>query len=165
MVLTLARRARRPLRERNTMLTAAGYATVYRETSLDDARMAEMRWALELLLRQNEPFFAVAIDRRWDVVMCNAPYARPGGDGGGRDSPGAVPRVAGAPDQRDEAPLRAVQAVPRELGEVASAVMGRALRDAATDRDPARKRILEECLGEARRTGAPRRPKLPLLWW
>src|SRR5262249_58371248 len=76
MVLTLARALNVPFRDRNTMLTAAGYATVYRETSLDDAQMADMRWALQLLLRQHEPFFAVAFDRHWDVVMCNAPYAR-----------------------------------------------------------------------------------------
>ena len=72
MVLTLAKALEVPVRERNTMLTAAGYAPVYRETSLDDPRMAEMRHALGILLKQNEPFFAVALDRRWDIVMCNA---------------------------------------------------------------------------------------------
>lgn len=76
MVLTLARALDVPLRERNAMLAAAGYAPVYRETSLDDPQMAEMRRALEILLRQHEPFFAVALDRRWDVLMCNAAFAR-----------------------------------------------------------------------------------------
>ncbi len=161
MVLTLARALDVPFRERNTMLTAAGYATVYRETSLDDARMAEMRWALELLLRQNEPFFAVAIDRRWDVVMCNAPYAR---------------LVEMAEEETRLEPYRVLPA-PRinamkllfgpfkpflaNWGEVASAVMGRALRDAATDRDPARKRILEECLGEAPEDWSAAPPEAP----
>lgn len=48
MVLTLARALDVPFRERNAMLSAAGYAAVYRETSLDDPQMAEMRHALEL---------------------------------------------------------------------------------------------------------------------
>ena len=60
MVLTLARALEVPFRDRNSMLTAAGYAAVYRETSLDDPQMAEMRHAVELLLRQHEPFIAVA---------------------------------------------------------------------------------------------------------
>lgn len=51
MVLTLARALDFPLRERNAMLAAAGYGPIYRETSLDDPQMAEMRRALRLLLR------------------------------------------------------------------------------------------------------------------
>src|SRR5258705_5249667 len=65
MVLTLARALDVPFRERNTMLTAAGYATVYRATSLDHVRMVQLRSALQLLLRQHEPFIAVAFDRHW----------------------------------------------------------------------------------------------------
>jgi len=74
--LDLAMAAEVSPRDRNSMLTAAGYAPLYRETSLGDPKMAEMRHALGLLLRQNEPFLAVALDRRWDIVMCNTPYAR-----------------------------------------------------------------------------------------
>jgi transcriptional regulator with XRE-family HTH domain len=148
MVLTLARTLEVPFRERNTMLTAAGYASVYRETSLDDAQMAEMRWALELLLRQHEPSFAVAFDRQWDIVMCNAPYTRVlEMAGGNRLEPYRVlpaPRLNGMKMLFGQFKPLIENWVP-----VARAVMQRAQREAATDRDPARKRILEACLRAA----------------
>jgi transcriptional regulator with XRE-family HTH domain len=64
-----------PFRESNLLLQAAGFAAVYRETSLTDPEMDGMRHALQLILRQHEPFAAVAVDRQWDIVMVNAPYA------------------------------------------------------------------------------------------
>jgi hypothetical protein len=65
-----------PLRERNALLLAAGFSGAYAETALDEPRMGAMREALELILRQHEPFGAVAMDRHWNVVMLNAAYAR-----------------------------------------------------------------------------------------
>src|SRR5215472_13442068 len=65
-----------PFRERNALLQAAGFASVYQETPLEDAGMGGIRHALELILRQHEPFVAVAMDRHWNIVMVNAPYAR-----------------------------------------------------------------------------------------
>ncbi|HET8644791.1 MAG TPA: helix-turn-helix domain-containing protein, partial [Vicinamibacteria bacterium] len=65
-----------PLRDRNALLQAAGFAAVYRETRLDDPRMSDIRQALELILRQHEPFAAVAMDRHWDIVMTNESYGR-----------------------------------------------------------------------------------------
>ena len=76
MVVALSSVLDVPLRERNTLLNAAGYAPLYRETSLDDPQMAQVRQALELILKQHEPFGAVAFDRRWDVVMVSPAYAR-----------------------------------------------------------------------------------------
>jgi transcriptional regulator with XRE-family HTH domain len=76
MLLVLSTVLDVPLRERNALLQAAGFAAVYRETALDDPEMAGMRQALELILRQHEPFGAVAMDRHWDVVMTNAAYVR-----------------------------------------------------------------------------------------
>jgi transcriptional regulator with XRE-family HTH domain len=76
MLLALSTVLEVPLRERNALLQAAGFAAVYRETPLDDPEMAGMRQALELILRQHEPFGAVAMDRHWDIVMTNAAYAR-----------------------------------------------------------------------------------------
>jgi transcriptional regulator with XRE-family HTH domain len=64
-----------PFRERNALLQAAGFASEYQETPLEDPSMAAIRHALQLILRQHEPFAAVALDRRWDIVMVNAPYA------------------------------------------------------------------------------------------
>ena len=77
MVLALAESLAVPLRERNALLQAAGYAPVFRETPLDDPQMAEMLRAIKLILQQHGPTGgAVAFDRRWDVVMANATYVR-----------------------------------------------------------------------------------------
>ena len=76
MLLTLAGVLDVPLRERNILLLAAGYAPVYRETSLDDPRMSHVRAALEMILRQQEPRSAFAFDRHWNLVMGNAAFVR-----------------------------------------------------------------------------------------
>src|SRR5262245_19519963 len=76
MVITLATVLDVPLRERNLLLHAAGYAPLYSETSLDEPQMAQVRRALELILEQQEPFGAVVFDRHWDIVMVNAAYVR-----------------------------------------------------------------------------------------
>ena len=61
-----------PLRGRNDLLVAAGYAPVYGETDLDAPEMAPVREALELVLAHHEPFPAVVVDRTWDLVLGNA---------------------------------------------------------------------------------------------
>jgi transcriptional regulator with XRE-family HTH domain len=76
MILTLCDVLDVPLRERNMLLLAAGFAPVYRETSLDDPRMAQVRAALELILGQHEPRSAFAFDRYWNLVMVNEAYIR-----------------------------------------------------------------------------------------
>lgn len=76
MVLTLANVLDVPLREQNALLQAAGFTAAYRETSLTDPQMAQVRQALELILRQQEPFAALVFDRKWELVMANCAYAR-----------------------------------------------------------------------------------------
>ncbi len=65
-----------PLRERNTMLIAAGYAPLYHETDLNAPQMAQVRQALELILKQQEPFGTIVFDRQWDLVMANQAYLK-----------------------------------------------------------------------------------------
>jgi transcriptional regulator with XRE-family HTH domain len=72
MVLVLARALDVPLRERNQLLLAAGYAPVYRETGIDEPAMSQVRAALDRVLRHHEPFPAVVMDRRWDILMANS---------------------------------------------------------------------------------------------
>ena len=72
MVLRLAERLDVPLRERNTLLVAAGYAPMYRQRSLDDPALAPARQAVELVLKGHEPFPALAVDRHWNLVAHNA---------------------------------------------------------------------------------------------
>jgi transcriptional regulator with XRE-family HTH domain len=72
MVLRLARALDVPLRERNQVLLAAGFAPQYRETGLDDAAMAQVRGALDTLLEHHEPHPAVVMDRHWNLLRTNS---------------------------------------------------------------------------------------------
>ena len=76
MVLLLARALDVPLRDRNDLLTAAGYAPVYRESGLDAPAVAQARHALEFILRQQEPYPALILDRHWNVLKVNEASAR-----------------------------------------------------------------------------------------
>jgi transcriptional regulator with XRE-family HTH domain len=71
MVLRLAERLDIPLRERNALLVAAGYAPVFPERSLDDPLLQPARKAMELVLAGHEPYPALAIDRHWHLVAHN----------------------------------------------------------------------------------------------
>lgn len=76
MVLLLATALDVPLRERNALLLAAGFAPLYRETDLDAPELASVRSALDAILRQQEPFPAVVMNRHWDVLATNAAASR-----------------------------------------------------------------------------------------
>ena len=73
MVLTLATALQVPLRERNALLLAAGYAPVYRETRLDAPELEPALRALDLILKHHEPYPAVVLDAQWDVLRTNDP--------------------------------------------------------------------------------------------
>jgi transcriptional regulator with XRE-family HTH domain len=72
MVLRLAERLELPLRERNLLLAAAGYAPVFSERPLGDPALATARRAVDLILKGHEPYPALAVDRRWTLVAANA---------------------------------------------------------------------------------------------
>ncbi|MEO5669469.1 MAG: helix-turn-helix transcriptional regulator [Ramlibacter sp.] len=82
MVLRLAERLDVPLRERNTLLVAAGYAPMYRERALDDPALSSAKQAVELILKSHEPFPALAVDRHWNLVASNrmVPHLLEGAD-------------------------------------------------------------------------------------
>jgi transcriptional regulator with XRE-family HTH domain len=71
MVLRLSERLDVPLRERNALLTAAGYAPLYRERPLADPALAAARAAVERVLTGLEPCPAFAVDRHWQMVAHN----------------------------------------------------------------------------------------------
>jgi transcriptional regulator with XRE-family HTH domain len=60
-----------PLRERNALLLSAGYAPVYSEAAWNSVQMQSVTKALERILRQQEPFPAIVMDRYWNVLMTN----------------------------------------------------------------------------------------------
>lgn len=71
-VLHLAEHLDVPLRGRNDLLVAAGFAPLYGETGLDDPEMAQVRQALDLVLDHHDPFPALVVDRTWHLVLANA---------------------------------------------------------------------------------------------
>lgn len=99
MVLQLAQALDLPLRDRNRLLTSAGFAGVYPQRKLDAAEMQPVRMALELLLKHHEPLPALVVDRAWNVFMANA----------------AVPRVFSLMGNLDQAWQRVCGDGPRNL--------------------------------------------------
>ena len=75
MVLKLAEHLNVPLRERNTLLVAAGFAPKFQERALDHPSLAAARQAVELVLAAHEPFPALAVDRHWTMVAANKAVA------------------------------------------------------------------------------------------
>ncbi len=75
MLLRLAEQLEVPLRERNELLLAAGFAPVYGRRGLDHPDMAAVTRALDLVLTAHEPFPAVVVDRSWELVAANASVA------------------------------------------------------------------------------------------
>jgi transcriptional regulator with XRE-family HTH domain len=76
LVLRLADALEVPFRERNDLLTAAGYAQVFRETGLTAPELAHARKAIELILQHQEPFPAVVMDRHWNMITANEAATR-----------------------------------------------------------------------------------------
>lgn len=130
MVLVLASALDVPLRERNTLLLAAGHAPAYRETDLSSPALAPARRALEHLLRGAEPFGAVVMNRRWDLLMANRPFRSLTGLAIGRELQAGENLVALCIDER---------ALGRTLinrEELARGLMLRVHRDAVATGDP-----------------------------
>lgn len=71
MIARLAAALGMPLRERNALLLAAGYAPEYAETGLDAPELALVRRAVDFIVRQQEPFPAFVLNRRWDILLAN----------------------------------------------------------------------------------------------
>jgi transcriptional regulator with XRE-family HTH domain len=71
MVLHLAERLEIPLRDRNHLLLAAGYAPAFAQRELDAPEMGPVREAIEQVLRGHEPYPALVVDRHWGLVSAN----------------------------------------------------------------------------------------------
>jgi hypothetical protein len=159
MLLVLGSVLDLPLRERNALLLAAGFSGAYHETGLDEPKMAAMRGALELILRQHEPFGAVAMDRHWNIVMVNGPWSRLAGA-----LVGAAPApLAVVPAPRPNA-LRLLfdpQAFRPHVAnwdEVAKELLLRVQREALWSGDPATRALLADLLAAPGVPGSWREP-------
>jgi transcriptional regulator with XRE-family HTH domain len=76
MVLKLGLAMDIPLRQRNAMLLAAGFAPAYQERALSDPEMQAVQQALDFMLAQQAPYPALVVDRLWNLAMCNEPAAK-----------------------------------------------------------------------------------------
>jgi transcriptional regulator with XRE-family HTH domain len=138
MVLHLAERLDVPLRERNRLLLAAGFAPVYGERSLDANEMAPVREALERFLSAHEPYPALAVDRRWNVVGANrgVAYVTRGVADELRDPPANALRIALHPEGM----------APRitNLADWSGYLLARLRREIEATRDPDLEALYEE---------------------
>jgi len=75
MVLRLSEHLDIPLRERNTLLMAAGFAPIFRDRPLSDPALTRARTAIDLVLKAHEPYPALTVDRHWTMVAANAAIA------------------------------------------------------------------------------------------
>jgi len=73
MILRLTEHLDVPLRDRNTLLLAGGYAPAYPEHPLDGPELASVRGALRNVLSGHEPYPALVVNRWWELLDCNTP--------------------------------------------------------------------------------------------
>ena len=141
LVLAIAEHLDVPLRERNAMLLAAGYAPRYQQTPLDDEALVSVRNALSELIRAHDPYPALVVDRRWNMVMANT---------------GAMGLVAPVAAHLLEPPLNVYRATLHpdgmaphiaNLDEWAHHLLGTLDRQVAVTRDPALRALLDEVSG------------------
>src|SRR6202035_3736884 len=66
MILHLSEQLDIPMRERNILLVAAGYAPMFPERSLEDPALRSARKAIDLVLESQKPYPAFAVDRHWN---------------------------------------------------------------------------------------------------
>jgi transcriptional regulator with XRE-family HTH domain len=159
MVLQLSETLEIPLRERNVLLVAAGFAPNFPERQLDDEALAPARRAMELVLKGHEPYPALALDRRWTMVAANAAVA-PLMDG-------VDPMLLHGPVNVLRLSLHPAGLAPRiaNLAEWRRHLLERLRRQTELTADPALAALMEELkgypgAGGSRRPvhGRPRRP-------
>jgi transcriptional regulator with XRE-family HTH domain len=141
MILRLAEALQIPLRERNALLLAAGYAPLYRDAALDVPELEAARRAVELLMTQLEPYPVLVVDRCWNTLRMNAGAKRflalfPGCDSG---TPHNGPRLVFHP--------QGLRPFIENWELVAARIIRRVHREAADNpSDETLKRFLEELL-------------------
>lgn len=164
MLLTLSNVLDVPFRERNLLLLAAGYAPIYGETSLDDPRMTQVRTAVEVILKSNEPRSAIAHDRHWNVVMANGAFVRFLALTLGKQPEGLFPLQISTPPRLNVMRLLFDPAGVRKIvvnwEAIAKSLLNEAYRRLAWARDDELKKLIAEILSYP---GVPARWREPEL--
>jgi transcriptional regulator with XRE-family HTH domain len=153
MVLRLAEELDVPLRERNRMLLAAGYAPAYDERPLEAPELAPVRRAVAQVLTGIEPFPAAVIDRWWNLVASNRQL--------GVFLEGVAPELLEPPANVLRVSLHPDGMAPRiaNLAEWREHLLSRLRREIATTGDPRLAELLDEVSGYPAPAGAP--PDVP----
>jgi transcriptional regulator with XRE-family HTH domain len=143
MLLHLAQRLEIPLRERNRMLLAAGFAPVFGERTLEDPELGAVREALDRFLAAHEPYPAVVLDRHWNVVAANRGLAVL--------VDGVAPALLAPPANALRLTLHPDGMAPRiaNLDEWSRHLLDRLRREAAITGDPGLEALLGELSGYA----------------
>jgi transcriptional regulator with XRE-family HTH domain len=141
MVLHLAERLEVPLRERNELLLAAGFAPQYAARDFDDPALREVREAVTRVLAAHEPFPAIAVDRYWNLVASNEAL--------GPFLEGVAPELLVPPVNTIRLALHPDGVAPRilNLGEYRADLVERLDRAARLTGDPLLAELHEEMLG------------------
>lgn len=137
-ILRLAEELDLPLRERNHLLLAAGYAPVYSEVTLDAPEMSAVRGAVRKILTGHEPYPAVVVDRGWNLIDANAGVALL--------TEGVAQELLAPPANVLRVSLHPDGMAPRisNLGEWRAHLLGRLRRQVALTADPELARLLNE---------------------
>lgn len=152
LLLSLAEHLELPLRERNVLLLAGGYAPRYAETALDAAAMQRVRASLQRLLDTHQPYPGVVIDRAWDIMLANAAATAL--------LAGLPPALLGPPTNVFRVCLHpeGLAARTRNLPEWSAYLLGQLHRATLLTGDPALTRLSEEVARYPNlRRAAPRR--------
>ena len=138
MVMQLAEHLDVPLRDRNALLLAAGYAPAFAQRDLDDPEMGPVRDVLDRLLRGHEPYPAIVVDRHWGLVAANRAVALL--------TEGAAPHLLEPPVNVLRLGLHPDGLAPRirNLGEWRAHLLDRLSRQAVLSGDPALFALHEE---------------------
>jgi transcriptional regulator with XRE-family HTH domain len=138
MVVQLADHLDVPLRERNSLLLAAGYAPAYAQHDFDAPEMGPIREVIERVLRGQEPYPAVVVDRHWGMVAANGAIALL--------TAGVAPELLEPPVNVLRLSLHPEGVAPRiiNLGEWRAHLLDRLGREAVVSGDPALFALHEE---------------------
>jgi transcriptional regulator with XRE-family HTH domain len=138
MVIGLASELEVPLRERNELLIAAGYAPEYRQLAYEDPDLAPVRGAIEQVLSAHDPYPAVVVDRHWELVAANR--------GLGLLTEGVAPHLLEAPANALRISMHPEGMAPRivNLGEWRAHTLRRLERQMRLTGDPAIAGLIDE---------------------
>jgi transcriptional regulator with XRE-family HTH domain len=141
MVIGLATNLELPLRNRNELLIAAGYAPEYRELAYEDPGLEPIRAAIDQVLAAHDPYPALVVDRHWELVTANR--------GLGLITAGAAPHLLEPPVNALRLALHPEGLAPRtlNLGEWRHHTLSRLERHWRLSGDPALGALLEELRG------------------